>query len=180
MAWVPNTQAPSMPLNLLQNPNTPDLRQVVASLAQQVSELNSTVRSTRASAPTAAAGSQRQLDASELEPAEGFGHVTDELQVTEPGQRNPLRDPYSGRRLTQSRVTWSPSLISRFMPVTNGIAQENVPVILREIADGLQRSFESETSPLDRYTSVLDTLTEDKEDDLLVGEDDDLELVGDD
>ena len=157
MAWVPNTQAPSMPLNLLQNPNTPDLLQVVASLAQQVSELNSTVRSTWASAPTAAAGSQRQLDASELEPAKGFGYVTDELQISEPGQRNPLRDPYSGQRLTQSRVTWSPGLISRFL-----------------------QSFESETSPLDRYMSVTDTLTADQEEGLLAGEDDDLQLGDDD
>ena len=53
--------------------------------------------------------------------------------------------------------------VDRFMPVTNRMAQENVPVILREIADGLQWSFESETSPLDRYTSVPDTLTTDQE-----------------
>ena len=47
-------------------------------------------------------------------------------------------------------------------------------------ADGLQRSFESETSPLDRYTSVPDTLTADQEEGLLAGEDDDMELEGDD
>ena len=66
------------------------------------------------------------------------------------------------------------------MPVTNRMAQENVPVILRGIADGLQRSFEAETSPLERYTSVPDTLTADQEEGLLAGEDDDLELGDDD
>ena len=165
-------------MNLLQNPNQPHLRQVVATLAQQVSELNNSVRSARVNAPTAAAGSQRQLDASELEPSDGFGHVTDESQISEPGQRNPLRDPYSGQCLTQSRVTWCPSLINRFMPVTNRMAQENVPVILREIADGLQRSFESETSLLERYMSVANTLTAAQEEVLLEdnGEDNDLDL----
>ena len=64
------------------------------------------------------------------------------------------------------------------MPVTNRLAQENVPVILREIADGLQRSFESETSPRNRYMSVADTLTTAQEEGLLEGEDDD--LLGDD
>ena len=68
------------------------------------------------------------------------------------------------------------------MPVTNRMAQENVPVILREIADGLQRSFESETSPLDRFMSVPDTLTAAQEEDLLEdpGEVNDLDLEDDD
>ena len=141
-----------------------------------MSELNSTVRATRTSAPSAAAGRPSQLDPCELEPADGFGDVSDEFQLSEPGHRNPLRDPYTGRRLTQSRVTWCPSLIDRFMPVTNRMAQENVPVILREIAAGLERSFESETSSRNRYMSVSDTLTTAQEEGLLEGEDDDLQL----
>ena len=67
------------------------------------------------------------------------------------------------------------------MPVTDRMAHERVPVILREIADGLQRSFASETDLLDRFMTVPDTVDEAQEEVLLrlrgdeLGEDDDTE-----
>ena len=65
------------------------------------------------------------------------------------------------------------------MPVTNRMAHEHVPVILREIADGLQRSFGTETRLPDRFLTVQDTVDEEQEEVLLrqrgdeLGEEDD-------
>ena len=67
------------------------------------------------------------------------------------------------------------------MPVTERMAHEQVPVILREIADGLQRSFGTETKTLDRFMIVQDTIDKEQEEVLLrqrgseLGEDDDTE-----
>ena len=53
------------------------------------------------------------------------------------------------------------------MPVSERMSHEAVPTILREIADGLTRSFVSETDPDSRSTAGAAPLDDKELDDLL-------------
>ena len=59
------------------------------------------------------------------------------------------------------------------MPVTNRMAEGHVPVILREIADGLDRSFGSETRLAARFMTEQVTVNEEQEEALLRQKEDD-------
>ena len=81
--------------------------------------------------------------------------------------RPSLYDPFSGIELGNSHMAWDPTLVSRFMPVSDRMSHEAIPTILREIADGLTRSFVTETDPDSRSLAGAEPLNDKELDDLL-------------